>query len=169
LALTLNFKGGRQKMRKTIYLANATETYLKYHSDHTGIPKATHSLSKVVNIVIDRYSEIIKENMLNLEINEWNLVVNSLKGVWTIEPATNTLTMIVGKIEEGLNDPKVTGKYGVDPEALRKKLQGLSMAQKLVMVDVAEIFWLSLKRNDPELDDKVGINQALAISQKKEI
>lgn len=155
-------------MRKTIYLGNETERYLQYHSNHTGSPKTSHSLSKVVNIVIDRYSEIVGKNIPSLENNEWLLVVNALKDAWVVEPAKNTLTIITGKIEETLSAQETLNKYAVDPEALRGKLQGASMEQKFAMLDVTEIFWLSLKRTDPDLDAETGIKRALAISRREE-
>lgn len=155
-------------MRKTIYLGTKTEKYLQYHSNHTGAPKTSHSLSKVVNIVIDRYSEIVGKNIPSLENNEWLLVVNALKDAWVVEPAKNTLTIITGKIEETLSAQETLSEYAVDPETLRGKLQGISMEQKLAMLDVAEIFWLSLKRTDPDLDAETGIKRALAISRREE-
>jgi len=154
--------------RKTIYMSDATKTYLENRSDHTGIPKSSHSLSKAINIVIDRYAEVITKNIPELEINEWHLIVDALKGIWSIEPVQNTLTMIAGKVEEALSNPKTASKYGVDIESLRAKLQDLSMEQKFALIDVAEVFWLGLKIADPDMDDEGGLEQALAISKRVE-
>lgn len=155
-------------MRKTIYMGKVSEQYLLRHSNHSGLPKASHSLSKAVNVAIDRYAEIIAKNIPSLEDNEWLLVVDALNESWAVEPAKNTLTIITGKLGEALDDQEKVSEYAVDAEALRKKLQGMSIEQKLAMLNVAEVFWLSLKEADPDLDDQDGIKKALAIAQRKE-
>lgn len=77
--------------------------------------------------------------MPSLTVAEWKLCADSLNGVWMQE--ASMLGMTWGGIADSIRLDRLDQKWEVDGPALVRKLQALSYAETIALVDLVERFW----------------------------
>ena len=99
------------------------------------------NFSGAVNTAIGRYQDILSRSLPDLSTEEWCLIFDSLNGTWFDELTTANLWLSIADANRhhGLGD-----KWGVNVEsleALEARLQALSYAECVAIVEMTERFW----------------------------
>lgn len=125
--------------KATIYLHPSTLTIL----GPRGEDKA--NLSGRINGIVQRYAGITSDSMPELSLGEWCAICDANNGTGAfelagtdIDEARHLWANVADSGPDGLGD-----KWGVDLEALAKKLRAMPMASKAAVYEVVRAFWSS--------------------------
>ena len=117
--------------RVTVYLDDQTEEHLA-----TRKVGPRESRSGAISRAIDRYAEICKRHLPSLTDSEWELVADSLPGP-PREPAS-AVAVIEHEIEDSMLLNDLASKHGVSAPRLMRKLNAMSYANRVALVDAIE-------------------------------
>lgn len=100
-------------------------------------------LPTVAQVAISRYIEICRREAPDLAEPEWNLIRDSLNGVWLTEElgGPSSVAFITAEIEDSIRLNKYDEKHGVDAKKLRAKMATWTYANKVAIVDAVERWW----------------------------
>ena len=126
-------------MTKTlkIYAGAPVRQLLRNHG-LTRNPLIEDTPTAAINRVVDRYHAIVERSLPVLTTSQWGVVFDALDGVWEeIDPS-----MYVDKLDQAVADAieraGLDRKWTVDAEDLVARLQFLSFAEKLAIIEMAE-------------------------------
>lgn len=108
-----------------------------------GAVSSTWTRTAVIRRTIERYREICRRELAALDLSEaeWDLLRDGLNGVWH-EPARSIGALHIG-VRDSIELDGLATKRGVDGPALVAKLEGLSYAGCVAVVDAVERWWAS--------------------------
>jgi hypothetical protein len=118
----------------TIYIGEPLERLLAERQSETLQP------TTLINVVADRYREIIRRNLPDLTLEEWSLVIDAMNGVITWDSAA-MLGYAWAGIEDAIALDGLAAKWDVDGPVLIQKLHDLLYVESVALVDVVERFW----------------------------
>lgn len=95
----------------------------------------SHRLAQIA----DRYSAIIADADSTLSDAEINLIRDVTNG-WLAEPA-DQIAHLDMEVLDAININGADAKWGIDGPTLIGKIRGLSLAQKIRLVEDAEAWW----------------------------
>ncbi len=104
-------------------------------------------VSGVVNMVADRYQEIVRRSMPELTEKEWFACADALNGVWLSDAAGMYLGEIWIEIADSDRLNGLGEKWGIDAQDLARRLRGMPFAAVLAVVDVVERLWAQPQSN----------------------
>lgn len=118
--------------------------------DERSRPGEQGERSHLINLLADRYSDLMWRSRPELSTAEWKLVCDALNGC-LMEPAGHAGALTL-EISDAIRLNGLAEKWSVDGKALVKKLAALTPAQRLSVIDVAERFWVGdLTRDADEM------------------
>ena len=118
--------------RKSIYVGNELGTYVDTHL------KEGYSVSALINTAVERYMMLLKTHRPRLSKNEWYLIFDSMNGLVTDEPAELAASGVWLSVRDSIDLDGLAQKWEVDGEALVQKIQAMTKAELLSIVDVVE-------------------------------
>ena len=101
-------------------------------------------LPTVAQVAIGRYLEVCRREVpRDLSEGEWNLIRDSLNGVWLQEEmgGPSSIAVIQAQIDDSMTLNGAARKWKVDGEVLLGKIAKWSYAQKVAVVDAVERWW----------------------------
>ncbi len=116
--------------RATIYIGPPLQAALAGHENRSGR----------INTIADRYLAILRYDMPELAEADWNAICDVCNG-WLATPADDARHLwmeVEDAAEGGLGE-----KWGIDARALAIVLKGMSVGQRMAVLEVAERFWAS--------------------------
>ena len=108
------------------------------------------SLSETIHQGQDLLAWIIKRSLPTLNLAQWNLVCDALKPHW--QPDEARIAQLPTEIMHAVNEEKLGDKWGVDPQALKSTLDHSSFTNRVAITKVAQWFWQSSDRDNPDTD-----------------
>lgn len=119
-----------------IHIGPQLDAIIGVTGDDAGI-----TTSKRVNVIGDRYAEIIRRERVEslFSEGEWNALRDMLNGTLS-EPAA----MIRGSLQMGWEDSVQDGlavKWEVEPAAMHAKLAALTFVQEVAVIEAVECWW----------------------------
>ena len=129
--------------RTSIYMPSHIQAVLKSYGEG--------STSGTVTGLIDRYQWITADAMPYLTEAEWSLICDALNGcgTWISAGGPDPFPMIWAGVADSEQDG-LGEKWGVDIQALARRLRELPLAGRAAVWDVAARFWAHEKLNDLE-------------------
>lgn len=134
-----------KKKRYSIYAGPPLDRLIQERTGDFRPPTA------VVNTVADRYLELVERHRPALTVAEWALVFDALNGTITWDSAEG-LAATGSRIAHAIDRDGLAEKWGVDGPALLATLRGLSYAETVALVDVAERFWARFGNTAVEIE-----------------
>ena len=89
-----------------------------------------------VNIICDRYLQIVADESPDWSIEKWSAVCDGLNGYWMADQISVRSAWAEIADFEGLGK-----KWGIDQEALAAEIRAMSTAQKVALIEIVERFW----------------------------
>lgn len=123
-----------RKLRYSIYAGPPLERLVSERVDDL------HPPTTVVNVVADRYLNLLNQHRPQLTADEWMLVFDAQNGALQDETAA-TLGQVWRNIASAIQHDGLAEKWAVDEAALLKKLKALHYVEAVALVDTAERFW----------------------------
>lgn len=112
------------------------------------------NMSAVINASLERYAAVLaagRRSLLDLlDESEMGLIIDALNNPMFREPSA--ISVITASIEDAIDMDAAAAKWGVDDAALLEKLQGLTYAEQVALVDAVERWWLSEQQSGDYLD-----------------
>lgn len=101
----------------------------------------TTSLSGRINQIAERYRFVLERTRVAERFSEpeWNLLRDSLNGVW-LQPAESIRGLSIG-VQDSIALDHLDRKWGVDGTALLAKLRALTVAEEVALVEAVEQWW----------------------------
>jgi hypothetical protein len=130
--------------RYSIYSSPALEAALSARLDPTAGDDGGgfRSRSSLISAIADRYAEICRRELPTLALNEWLMVFDALNGCWMLDPASLAANGIALEVSDAATLNGTDRKWHVaDGQALARRIDGLSFAGKVAILDAAERFW----------------------------
>lgn len=122
--------------KKSIYFGEALNKALESRvSERIG-----QNRSAVINMIADRYNEIIRRSMPNLTVDEWFLLFDATNGSITWDRADALPGQFIG-VADAIEMDGLDKKREVDGRALVEKLKTMSFCQTVAWIDACERFW----------------------------
>ena len=119
-----------------IHIGPQLEAIIGVTGDDAGI-----TTSKRVNVIGDRFAEILRRERVEKLLNEaeWNALRDMLRGVLS-EPAAVIRGSLAMGWEDSLEDG-IAEKWDVDPSAMQNKLAALTFVQEVAVIEAVERWW----------------------------
>jgi hypothetical protein len=112
--------------------------------DARATEEAGYTASSLVNTVADRYQEMVRRSMPALSEREWMACADALNGVWLSSDAGGaslTLATVWAEIADADRLNGLGEKWGIDAQALARRLREAPYAEVVAVVDVVETLW----------------------------
>ena len=147
---------------KGVIMAKRTSIYLPVHTQAVLKSYGEGSTSGTITGLIDRYQTITADAMPSLTEAEWSLICDALNGcgVWISTGGPDPFLMLWAEIYDSEQDG-LGEKWGVDVQALARRLRELPLAGRAAVWDVAARFWAH-----PKLDKLETREILLAVGAK---
>lgn len=115
-------------------------------------------LNRVAARDLDRYYAVLADELARLRLtrDEAMLILDSLNGTVEIVPESAYINLWAG-IADGIRLDRLHEKWGVEGSALVARLQGLSLAGALAVVDASERYWQAVGRGEQPQPTDVGL------------
>ena len=125
-----------------IHIGPQLEAAIGLTGDEAGI-----TTSKRVNVIGDRYAEILRRERVEKLFNdsEWNALRDMLNGTIN-EPAT----LIAGSLAQGWADSLHDGiadKWSVDAFEMTRRIEMLTFPQQIAVIEAVEAWWRQQRLN----------------------
>ena len=133
-------------------MAKRTSIYLPVHTQAVLKSYGEGSTSGTITGLIDRYQAITADAMPSLSEAEWSLICDALNGcgVWISTGGPDPFLMLWAEIYDSEQDG-LGEKWGVDIQALARRLRELPLAGRAAVWDVAARFWAHPKFDKLEI------------------
>lgn len=144
--------------RKSVYLTDDTLAELRL-PERGGENDKSHSLSGRLNIMVARYARLIAEVMPTFTADEWGAIFDANNG-----PADGIMPDSLSMVWANVHDAKgMAEQWGVDVKKLITRMQSLSPAEGIAVLEAIDRFWLNT-----HLDAAAGMEMAgVKIAQGK--
>jgi hypothetical protein len=101
--------------------------------------------SHALNVSVARYRAILRRSLPDLARPEWYAICDACNGLWlasyTSEDADLAIATFWAEIADSGRLSDLGGKWGVDAQAVAKKIHDLPFAAKAAVAEVVERFW----------------------------
>lgn len=118
--------------------------------DRAGYPNTQMSPHTAVRAALRRYLEILNRSLPDLSEEEWNVIFDIYNGAIT-EPWA--MSIVYANVED--TPEEVFERHGADKETMVEKARGWSIAEGAAVVDMAEQFWSSVRKENEFDRDKL--------------
>lgn len=120
--------------RTSIYIGDDMQAYIAAHQGDGD------SASGIINTAVDRLRYLLQTAEPDLTDAEWTLIYNTQSSAATMPPA-QTVSAIVGTVEDSIALDHMDREYGVDGPSLVAKLRALDRLGRMAVIDRAERWW----------------------------
>ena len=102
--------------------------------------------SEIMRETTERYLDIVRQSLPDLDIYEWCCVIDALGAAWEAdEPHASVFAEVVSA---EIDERELDRKWELDGQALQDKILGLSFAQLMAVGEMTQAFWQTHPKED---------------------
>ena len=135
--------------KRSLYIGPELNDYIHHHSKKIG------SVSGCVNVLADRYQEIVKRCTPKLTLGEWCLIFDSLNGYMSSQSSSIAIQGIEWNIRDSIAMEKLDKKWKVNGDELMKKIVNFDAAKRVAIIDAAEKWWGAVDGTHTDMDESI--------------